>query len=67
MPALDRAKLYAGTGAFVDRRRSPSPDEVAVVCPVDGCGWSTTRPKHPANAAWSAGEAHRLWHVKGWF
>lgn len=60
-PSLPAAGIARGTGVYA-QHREPGPGETRVTCPRSDCAWSTIRPEA---AAWSAGEAHRIHHVKG--
>ena len=61
MPELDRSKITI-TGANWGEWATVHDGEVRVTCAR--CDWTTVRPEH---AAWSAREAHRIGHEKGWF
>ena len=65
MPELQRSQLAATPGrhhAYVQRTELAAGEQWAT-CPLGGT-WRAIRPTE--QAAWSAGEAHRLAHVKGW-
>lgn len=63
-PALKGASLAPTSGSRSEARLgAPIEGEAWVSCPTEACDWSTIRPEY---AAWSAGEAHRLAHAKGW-